>query len=141
MINNRNETKKATISVNSNSPSKPYKEGIKDTLVVGGFYTPTNQIKDNKDKSGELHPGWLGNYKPEFAKNGFTILSQYNFNYTRYHCWVAKMGVYLRPRDHTLIIYRTDQPLSYALVKLKKMVKDNAYISDLYFEKISPYDR
>jgi hypothetical protein len=30
--------------------------------------------------------------------------------------------------DHTLFIYSTEQPLSDALVKLGKLVKDNVYV-------------
>lgn len=50
-------------------------------LVVGGFYAPTNQVANNKDNDGGVHSGWLGYYKTEFPKNGFTILSEYNFHY------------------------------------------------------------
>ncbi len=50
-------------------------------LVVGGFYTPTNQVANNKDNDGGAHPGWLGYYKTEFPSNGFKILSLFDFHY------------------------------------------------------------
>src|SRR5919202_1439196 len=37
-----------------------------NNLVVGGFLTPTNQVANNKDNDGGVHPGWLGYYKTEF---------------------------------------------------------------------------
>ena len=52
---------------------------MKHNLVVGGFYTPTDRIINNKDNHSKVHPGWLGYYVTEFPRNGFTILSQYNF--------------------------------------------------------------
>jgi hypothetical protein len=97
-------------------------------LIVGGFYTPTSQVANNKDNDGGVHPGWLGYYKTEFPKNGFTILSEYNFRYAA--CKYCPGGFWpdQKTGDHTLIIYSTNQPLSDALLKLEKMVKDNVYI-------------
>ena len=99
-----------------------------NNLVVGGFLTPTNQVANNKDNDGGVHPGWLGYYKTEFLKNGFTILSEYNFHYAA--CKYCPGGFWpdQKTADHTLIIYSTNQPLPDALLKLEKMVKDNVYI-------------
>ena len=98
------------------------------SLVVGGFYTPTNQVANNKDNDGGVHPGWLGYYKTEFPKNGFTILSEYNFHYAT--CKYCPVGFWpdQKAADHTLLIYSTEQPLSVVLVKLAKMVWNNVYI-------------
>jgi hypothetical protein len=71
---------KATLTVIPN-PQKTI-NNKNNNLIVGGFYTPTNQVANNKDKDGGVHPGWLGYYKTELPKNGFKILSQYNFHYT-----------------------------------------------------------
>jgi len=97
-------------------------------LVMGGFYTPTNQVANNLDNDGGAHPGWLGYYTNEFPKNGFTIFSEYNFHYAT--CKYCPGGFWpdQKTGDHTLIIYRTNQPLSEALMKLGKMVWDNVYI-------------
>jgi hypothetical protein len=96
--------------------------------LIGGFYTPTNQVANNKDNDGGVHPGWLGYYKAEFPKNGFTILSQYDFHYAT--CKYCPGGFWpdQKTADHTLIIFSTQQPLSEALSKLAKMVWNNVYI-------------
>jgi hypothetical protein len=97
-------------------------------IIVGGFYTPTSQVSNNKDNEGGVHPGWLGYYKTEFPKNGFSILSQYNFHYAT--CKYCPGGFWpdQKTGDHTLIIYSTQQSLSEALIKLAKMVWNNVYI-------------
>ena len=97
-------------------------------LIVGGFYTPTNQVANNKDNDGGVHPGWLGYYRTEFPKNGFKILSEYNFHYAT--CKYCPGGFWpdQKTADHTLLIYSTDQPLSVVLDKLTKMVWNNVYI-------------
>ena len=97
-------------------------------LIVGGFYTPTNRVANNKDNDGGVHPGWLGYYRTEFPKNGFKILSEYNFHYAT--CKYCPGGFWpdQKTSDHTLLIYSTDQPLSVVLVKLTKMVWNNVYI-------------
>ena len=48
-------------------------QGSTGNLIVGGFYTPTNQVANNKDNDGGSHPGWLGYYTEQFPKNGFKI--------------------------------------------------------------------
>jgi hypothetical protein len=97
-------------------------------LIVGGFYTPTNQVSNKLDNDGGSHPGWLGYYTNEFPKNGFSILSKYNFHYAT--CKYCPGGYWpdQKTADHTLIIYSTSQPLSQALSKLSKMVWNNVYI-------------
>jgi hypothetical protein len=97
-------------------------------VVMGGFYTPTNQVANNLDNDGGAHPGWLGYYTNEFPKNGFTILSEYNFHYATCKYCPGAFWPDQKTGDHTLIIYSTNQPLSEALMKLGKMVWDNVYI-------------
>ena len=73
--------------------------------IVGGFDTPTNQVENTEDNDGGTHPGSLQYYKEAFSKNGFDILSEYNFTYaTCDYC----------PGEHTLLICSTQQPLSEA---------------------------
>jgi hypothetical protein len=97
-------------------------------LIMGGFYTPTNQVANNKDNDGGTHPGWLGYYKEQFAKNGFNILDTFNFHYAT--CKYCPGGFWpdQKSADHTLILYSTSQSLSDALNKLSKMVWENVYI-------------
>ena len=96
--------------------------------VVGGFYSPTQQVSNNLDNDGIMHPGWLGYYESEFAKNGFNILSKYNFTYNTCSYCKGKYWPDNKTGNHTLIIFGTNQPLSEAIVKLQKLVKDNVYI-------------
>ena len=97
-------------------------------LIMGGFYTPTSQVANNKDNDGGTHPGWLGYYKDQFVKNGFKILDTFNFHYAT--CKYCPGGFWpdQKSADHTLILYSTSQPLSDALNKLSKMVWENVYI-------------
>jgi hypothetical protein len=97
-------------------------------LVVGGFYAPTNQVANNKDNDGGVHSGWLGYYKTEFPKNGFTILSEYNIHYAT--CRYCPGGFWpdQKTADHTLLIYSTDQPILVALATLSTMIWNNVYI-------------
>jgi hypothetical protein len=97
-------------------------------LIVGGFYTPTNQVANNKDNVGGSHPGWLGYYNDQFTKNGFNILSTFNFHYAT--CKYCPGGFWpdQKTADHTLILYSSTQSVSDALKKLSKMVWDNVYI-------------
>lgn len=96
--------------------------------IVGGFYSPTNQVSNNLDNDGNMHPGWLGYYESEFPKNGFNIFSKHNFSYNTCSYCEGKFWPDNKTGDHTLIIFGTDQPLSEAIVKLQKLVKDNVYI-------------
>ena len=97
-------------------------------LILGGFYTPTNQVANKLDNDGGFHPGWLGYYTSEFPRNSFSILSKYNFHYAT--CKYCPEGFWpdQKAADHTLIVYSTSQPLSEALSKLSKMVWNNVYI-------------
>jgi hypothetical protein len=97
-------------------------------LIVGGFYSPTNQVANTKDNDGGVHPGSLGYYRTEFPKNGFKILTEYNFNYAT--CRYCPGGFWpdQKTAGHTLLVYSTSQPVSTALAKLSKMVGNNVYI-------------
>ena len=120
---------KGTITVTHNNKNNGSSGGSSSSsLIVGGFYTPTNQVANNKDNDGGSHPGWLGYYANEFPKNGFSILSKYNFHYAT--CKYCPGGFWpdQKTADHTLIIYSTSQPISEALFKLSKMVWNNVYI-------------
>jgi hypothetical protein len=109
------------LTVNSNQRST-------GNLVVGGFYTPTNQVANNKDNDGGSHPGWLGYYKEQFPKNGFKILSTFDFHYAT--CKYCPGGFWpdQKAADHTLIIYSTTQSVTNVLSKLSKLVWNNVYI-------------
>ncbi len=114
---------KGTITVSSSQKSSASAD-----LTVGAFYTPTNQILNNKDNDGGVHPGWLGFYKTEFPKNGFKILSEYNFHYAKCNYCPGGYWPDIKSGDHTLLIYSTQQPTSQALAKLARMVWNNVYI-------------
>lgn len=106
----------------------PNQQKTTGDLIAGGFYTPTNEVADKTDNVGGVHPGWLGYYKSEFPRNGFDILSTFNFHYAT--CSYCPNGYWpdQKAADHTLLIYSTNQPLSDALNKLSKFVWDNVYI-------------
>lgn len=97
-------------------------------LIMGGFYTPTSQVANNKDNDGGIHHGWLGYYKEQFPKNGFKILDTFNFHYAT--CKYCPGGFWpdQKTGDHTLLVYSTNQPLKQALNKLGKLVWENVYI-------------
>ena len=119
---------KGTITVTVTDKKSNGGGSSSSNLIIGGFYTPTNQVANNLDNDGGSHPGWLGYYVNEFPKNGFSILSKYNFHYAT--CKYCPGGYWpdQKAADHTLIIYSTNQPLSEALSKLSKMVWNNVYI-------------
>src|ERR671918_1142465 len=124
MIDSENEFMKGTITVTTaQKPISSSSSNSGSSLIVGGFYTPTNQVENKEDNDGVFHPGWLNYYKEEFPKNGFNILSQYNFNYAI--CDYCPGGYWPdnKSGDHTLIIYTTDQPFSVAVDRLEKMIK------------------
>ena len=127
MIDSENGFMKGTITVTTAQKSISTSSSS-SSLIVGGFYTPTNQVENKEDNDGVFHPGWLNYYKEEFPKNGFNILSEYNFNYAI--CDYCPSGYWPdnKAGDHTLIIYSTDQPFSVAVDKLEKMIKDNVYV-------------
>ena len=97
----------------------------KDNLIVGGFYTTTNQVENNKDNDGISHPGSLDYFREQFQKNGFNIVGEHSFSYGS--CDYCPGGFWPdnKSGDHTLIIYSTLQPLSEVLDKLERLVKDN----------------
>jgi hypothetical protein len=113
---------KGTITVFPNS-----EKNTDNNLTVGAFLTPTNQVADKKDNDGGTHPGWLGYYKTELPKNGFKILSEFNFHYAVCSYCPGKFWPDQKTADHTLIIYSTNQPIDLVLQKLTKMVRDNVY--------------
>jgi hypothetical protein len=115
------DTKEAKITVLENETSS-------GNLILGGFYTPTNQVENTEDNDGVSHPGSLQYYKEAFNKEGFDILGEYNFTYAT--CDYCPGGFWPdnKSGEHTLLIYGTQQPLSDALEKLGKLVKDNVYI-------------
>jgi hypothetical protein len=94
-----------------------------------GTISVTNQKKSNGNLVvGGIHPGSLDYYRKEFPRNGFRILSEYNFTYAT--CDYCPGGYWPdnKTGEHTLIIFATEQPLPEALIKLKKLVKDNVYV-------------
>lgn len=113
---------KGTITVLPNS-----EKNTKNNLTVGAFLAPTNQVADKKDNDGGIHPGWLGYYKTELPKNGFKILSEFNFHYAACSYCPGKFWPDQKTADQTLIIYSTNQPIHLALQKLAKLVRDNVY--------------
>jgi hypothetical protein len=120
IVNTEYEAEEGTITVTNQKSN--------GNLVVGGFYTPSHQVENNKDNDGGVHPGFLQYYRTEFPKNGFQILSEYNFTYATCDYCPGKYWPDNKTGNHTLIIFATEQPLSDALIKLKKMVRDNVYI-------------
>jgi hypothetical protein len=120
IVNTEYEATEGTISVTN--------EKSNGNLVVGGFYTPSHQVENNRDNDGGVHPGSLQYYRAEFPKNGFRILSEYNFTYAACDYCPGEYWPDNKTGNHTLIIFATEQPLSDALAKLKKMIRDNVYI-------------
>ena len=102
------DTKEAKITVLENETSS-------GNLILGGFYTPTNQVENTEDNDGVSHPGSLQYYKKAFNKEGFDILSEYNFTYAT--CDYCPGGFWPdnKSGEHILLIYGTQQPLSDAL--------------------------
>ena len=120
IVNSEYEAEEGTITVTNQKSN--------GNLVVGGFYTPSHQVENNKDNDGETHPGSLQYYRTEFPKNGLRILSEYNFTYAACDYCPGKYWPDNKTGNHTLIIFETEQPLSDTLTKLKKMIRDNVYI-------------
>lgn len=120
IVNTEYEATEGTISVTN--------EKSNGNLVVGGFYTPTHQVENNRDNDGGVHPGSLNYYRAEFPKNGFQILSEYNFTYAACDYCPGEYWPDNKAGNHTLIIFATEQSLPDALAKLKKLVRDNVYV-------------
>jgi hypothetical protein len=119
IVNTEYEATEGTISVTN--------EKSNSNLVVGGFYTPSHQVENNMDNDGGVHPGSLQYYRTEFPKNGFRILSEYNFTYAVCDYCPGEYWPDNKTGNHTLIIFATEQPLPDALAKLRKLVRDNVY--------------
>jgi hypothetical protein len=115
------DTKEAKVTVLDNVTSS-------GNSIVGGFHTPTNQVENIEDNDGGTHPGSLQYYKEAFSNDGFDILSEYNFTYAACDYCPGEYWPDNKSGEHTLLIYSTQQPLSDALAKLGKLVKDNVYI-------------
>jgi hypothetical protein len=120
IVNTEYEATEGTISVTD--------EESNGNLVIGGFYTPSHQVENNMDNDGGVHPGSLQYYRTEFPKNGFQILSEYNFTYATCDYCPGEYWPDNKTGNHTLIIFATEQPLSDALDKLSKLVRDNVYV-------------
>jgi hypothetical protein len=120
IIDKEYEATEGTISVTNQKSN--------GNLVVGGFYTPTNQVENNTDNDGGIHPGSLDYYRKEFPRNGFRILSEYNFTYATCDYCLGEYWPDNKTGEHTLVIFATEQALSEALIKLKKLAKDNVYV-------------
>ena len=127
ITDNDYEIKGGTITVLENNQGNSNSSG-NNKLIVGGFYTPTNQVEDTKDNDGNPHPGSLAYYRQAFNENGIKILSEYNFTYSK--CDYCPEGYWPdnKSGNHTLIIFSSEQPLEQTLEILKTFVKDNVYI-------------
>lgn len=121
IMNNDYETKDATITVLAN-------ETASGNLILGAFYTSTNQVENIEDNDGVSHPGSLQYFREEFNSNGFDILSEHDFTYAT--CDYCPGGFWPdnKAGEHTLLIFSTEQPLAEALDKLEEFVRDNVYI-------------
>jgi hypothetical protein len=73
IVNTEYEATEGTISVTNQKSN--------GNLVVGGFYTPSHQVENNRDNDGGVHPGSLDYYRAEFPKNGFTYYSTEEYGY------------------------------------------------------------
>jgi hypothetical protein len=120
VINTEYEATEGTISITNQRSN--------GNLVVGGFYAPSHQVENNMDNDGGVHPGSLQYYRAEFPKNGFQILSAYNFTYAACDYCPGEYWPDNKTGNHTLIIFATEQPLPEALEKLKNLVRDNVYV-------------
>lgn len=96
--------------------------------MVGGFYSPSHQVENKMDNNGGVHPRSLQYYRTEFPKNGFRILSEYNFTYAACDYCLGEYWPDNKTGNHTLIIFATEQLLPDALAKLRNLVRDNGYV-------------
>jgi len=123
IINTEYDTKEGTITVLENNQNMDNKSN--NNLIVGGFYTPTNLVKNNKDNDGGSHPGSLAHYRQVFSENGISVLSEYNLTYSA--CNYCPEGYWPdnKSKDHTLIIFGSQQPLEQVSRTLETFLKDN----------------
>ena len=121
IIDKSYDTKESRITVLDNETSN-------GNLMFGGFYTPTNQVENTEDNNGISHPGSLQYYRDALSRNGFDILSEYNFTYAICDYCPGEYWPDNKSGEHTLFIYSTQQPLTAALEKLGNLVKENVYI-------------
>jgi hypothetical protein len=126
IINTEYEAKEGTVTVLENNQNR--NNNTISNLVIGGFYTPTKQVENNEDNDGNSHPGSLAYYRQAFNEKGINILSEYNFNYSI--CEYCPGGYWPdnKSGNHTLIIFRSEQPLDQTLSILEALVKDNVYV-------------
>jgi hypothetical protein len=120
--------KEGTITVLDKNQGNNNSSTGSNSLIVGGFYTPTNQVKNTKDNDGNSHPGSLAYYRQVFNENGIKILSEYNFTYSKCDYCLEGYWPDNKSGNHTLIMFSSEQPLEQTLKILKKFVKDNVYI-------------
>lgn len=121
IIDKSYDTNEAKITVLDNETSN-------GDLIVGGFYTPTNQVENTQDNDGVSHPGSLQYYRDAFSREGFDLLSEYDFTYATCDYCPGEYWPDNKSGEHTLFIYSTQQPLIGALDNLAKLVRDNVYI-------------
>jgi len=67
-------------------------------------------------------------YKEAFNNDGIDILTEYNFTYATCDYCPGEYWPDNKSGERTLLIYGTQQPVSNALDKLGKLVKENVYI-------------
>jgi hypothetical protein len=122
IVNTEYESKEGTVTVLENNNHGGSNQ------VIGGFYTPTHQVENNRDNEGNSHPGSLAYYRQAFNENGIGILSEHNFTYSA--CDYCPGGHWPdnKSGDHTLIIFSSDRPLEQVLGILETLVKDNVYV-------------
>lgn len=132
VINTEYDAKEGSIMVLPNDESEEENStsasSSGDNLILGGFYTPTEQVENNKDNDGFSHPGSLQYFRERFKSNGFNIISEHNFSYGACDYCPGAFWPDNKSGDHTLMIYSTQQPLGQAIDTLKRLVKDNVYI-------------
>ncbi len=129
IINTEYQAKEGTVTVLENSQNRNNNSSSSiGSPVIGGFYTPTNQVENNRDNDGNTHPGSLAYYRQAFSENGISILSEHNFTYSA--CDYCPGGYWPdnKSGDHTLIVFSSERPLGEVLVTLEKMVRDNVYV-------------
>ena len=87
---------------------------------MGGFYTPTNQVENNKDNDGVSHPGF-NTKETNLARMG--LIYSATCDYCPGGFWPDN-----KSSEHTLLIFSTEQPLLVALDKLDALVRDDVYV-------------